>query len=210
MAGRKDLPERRTFASMKLIIGLGNPGREYEKSRHNMGFLAIDRLAEKYGIRVNEIKGKGLSGKGIIAGEKVILIKPQTFMNNSGECARAYMDFYKVDPEDDILVIYDDIDLAPGQLRIRKKGSAGSHNGMKSVISHLGTDHFDRIRVGVGDRAPGADLIGHVLGRPSQEEEKLISRALEESVGAVELIVAGETDEAMSRYNGKKQEKPED
>ena len=136
---------------MYIIAGLGNPTREYEKTRHNVGFDTIDVLADKLNTSVDEKKFKGLYGKGIIAGEKVILLKPQTFMNLSGESVREAADFYKVDPEH-IIVIYDDISLDVGQLRIRKKGSAGGHNGIKNIIAHLGTQEFPRIKVGVGDK----------------------------------------------------------
>ena len=134
---------------MKIIAGLGNPGREYENTKHNVGFLTIDILAEKYGIKVNKIKFKGLVGEGMIGGQKVLLVKPQTYMNLSGQCIREVMAFYKLDPED-LTVIYDDIDLPMGNLRIRKKGSAGTHNGMRSIIYDLQEDGFPRIRIGIG------------------------------------------------------------
>ena len=149
---------------MFIIVGLGNPGKKYENTRHNAGFLAIDALADKYGIRVTEKKHKALCGTGVIEGNKVLLVKPETFMNLSGESVRAVMDFYKIDPEEDMLVIYDDISLAPGNIRIRKKGSAGGHNGIKSIIAHAGTQNFVRIKVGVGEKPSGWDLADYVLG----------------------------------------------
>ena len=148
---------------MYLIAGLGNPGKQYENTRHNAGFMALDALADQLGTSIEEKKHKALCGKGLIGGEKVILLKPQTFMNLSGESIRAAADFYKVDP-DHIIVIYDDISLEPGQLRIRKKGSAGGHNGIKSIIAHLGTQEFPRIKVGVGAKPDRMDLADYVLG----------------------------------------------
>ena len=156
---------------MYIIAGLGNPTREYEKTRHNVGFDTIDVLADKLNTSVDEKKFKGLYGRGIIAGEKVILLKPQTFMNLSGESVREAADFYKVDPEH-IIVIYDDISLDVGQLRIRKKGSAGGHNGIKNIIAHLGTQEFPRIKVGVGDKPPRMDLAPRTSGESKLESEK--------------------------------------
>lgn len=190
---------------MKVIVGLGNPGKEYDKTRHNMGFMAIDKLAQNTGISISESKHKALCGKGIIGGEKVVLVKPQTFMNSSGEAVRAVMDFYKVDPKD-IIIIYDDIDLAPGQLRIRERGSAGSHNGMKSVITHMGTTTFPRVRVGIGAKPEGWDLADYVLSRPNEEDAKAIEKGTADAADAAEMIIkAGEDGigEVMSRYNAK-------
>ena len=185
---------------MYIIAGLGNPTREYEKTRHNVGFDTIDVLADKLNTSVDEKKFKGLYGKGIIAGEKVILLKPQTFMNLSGESVREAADFYKVDPEH-IIVIYDDISLDVGQLRIRKKGSAGGHNGIKNIIAHLGTQEFPRIKVGVGDKPPRMDLADYVLGHFSKEDRGLVDDALKRAAGAVELMVQGEVDQAMNQFN---------
>ncbi|MBQ8519381.1 MAG: aminoacyl-tRNA hydrolase, partial [Agathobacter sp.] len=153
---------------MFVIVGLGNPGKKYENTRHNAGFISIDALADKYGISISEKKHKALCGSGVIEGNKVLLVKPQTFMNLSGESVRAVMDFYKIDPEEDMLVIYDDISLAPGNIRIRKKGSAGGHNGIKSIIAHAGTQNFMRIKVGVGEKPSGWDLADYVLGHFSE------------------------------------------
>ena len=148
---------------MYLIAGLGNPTREYDKTRHNVGFSVIDVLADKYNIDVSDRKHKALCGRGVIEGEKVLLVKPQTFMNLSGESIREAVDYYKIDPED-IIVIYDDISLDPGQLRIRLKGSAGGHNGLKNIIKMLGHDTFIRVRMGVGEKPKNYDLADYVLG----------------------------------------------
>ena len=190
---------------MYIIAGLGNPTREYEKTRHNVGFDTIDVLADKLNTSVDEKKFKGLYGKGIIAGEKVILLKPQTFMNLSGESVREAADFYKVDPEH-IIVIYDDISLDVGQLRIRKKGSAGGHNGIKNIIAHLGGQVFPRIKVGVGEKPPKYDLADYVLGHFSKVEQELMSEGYDNAVKAVELIVSDQMSEAMNEYNRKKKD----
>ena len=185
---------------MYIIAGLGNPTREYEKTRHNVGFDTIDVLADRLNTSVDEKKFKGLYGKGIIAGEKVILLKPQTFMNLSGESVREAADFYKVDPEH-IIVIYDDISLDVGQLRIRKKGSAGGHNGIKNIISHLGTQVFPRIRIGVGEKPKGWDLADYVLGRFAKDEEPVIREALDNAAEACGIIVDDEIRTAMNKFN---------
>ena len=155
---------------MFVIVGLGNPGKKYENTRHNAGFIAIDALADKYGIRIADKKHKALCGSGVIEGQKVLLVKPETYMNLSGESVRSVMDFYKIDPEEEMMVIYDDISLAPGNIRIRKKGSAGGHNGIKSIIAHAGTQNFMRIKVGVGEKPSGWDLADYVLGHFSEED----------------------------------------
>ena len=188
---------------MYIIAGLGNPTREYEKTRHNVGFDTIDVLADRLNTSVDEKKFKGLYGRGIIAGEKVILLKPQTFMNLSGESVRAAADFYKVDPED-ILVIYDDISLEPGQLRLRGKGSAGGHNGIKNIIAHLGTQEFPRIKVGVGDKPKGMDLADYVLGHFSKEDQAKMDEAFKDAADAAEMILDKGMDAAMNHYNMKK------
>ena len=187
---------------MYIIAGLGNPTREYEKTRHNVGFDTIDVLADKLNTSVDEKKFKGLYGRGIIAGEKVILLKPQTFMNLSGESVREAADFYKVDPEH-IIVIYDDISLDVGQLRIRKKGSAGGHNGIKHIIQQLGTQNFVRIKVGVGAKPKGWDLADYVLGRFDKDDRVLVEEAQERACKAVELILTDSVDAAMNEYNKK-------
>lgn len=188
---------------MNIIIGLGNPTREYEGTRHNAGFMTIDRLADRYGIDISEKKHKALCGKGVIEGNKVILVKPQTYMNLSGESVRAVVDYFKV-PVEDIVIIYDDIDLAPGQLRIRKKGSAGGHNGIKSIISHLGTQEFKRIRVGVGEKPARMDLADYVLGRFPKEETDIMDQAFKDGAEAAVVIITEGIDAAMNQFNAKK------
>ncbi len=194
---------------MKYIFGLGNPGREYAGTRHNIGFDAITKLSDVYGIPLTEKKHKALCGKGIIGGQRVMLFQPQTYMNLSGESVRTVMDFYKAEVSD-ILIIYDDICLAPGQLRVRTKGSAGGHNGIKSIISHLGTEEFARIRIGVGEKPEGWDLADYVLGHFPAEEEPQMREALTDAAKACELIVQDELSAAMNLFNKKKkQEKNE-
>lgn len=186
---------------MFIIAGLGNPTREYEGTRHNVGFDVIDRLAARYNIDVDVKKHRALIGKGMIAGQKVILAKPQTYMNLSGESIRSILDYYKVDPETELIVIYDDISLEPGKIRIRKKGSAGGHNGIKNIIAQLGTQNFQRIKVGVGEKPKGWDLADYVLGHFSKEDRGLVDDALKRAAGAVELMVQGEVDQAMNQFN---------
>lgn len=188
---------------MFVIVGLGNPDRKYEKTRHNIGFDVIDALAERYHISVTDKKHKALCGTGIIEGKKVLLVKPQTYMNNSGESVGEIMNFYKLDAEDELLVIFDDISLPPGKLRIRKKGSAGGHNGIKSIIAHTGTQNFQRIKVGVGEKPEGWDLADHVLGRFSESERKDVEIAIEDAVKAAGMIVMEDIDRAMNEYNKK-------
>lgn len=186
---------------MYIIAGLGNPGKQYAQTRHNVGFDTIDILADKYNISVDTKKHKALCGKGMIEGQKVVLAKPQTFMNLSGESVRELVDFYKIDPEEELIVIYDDISLEPGKIRIRKKGSAGGHNGIKNIIAQLGTQNFQRIKVGVGEKPKGWDLADYVLGHFSQEDRGLVDDALKRVAGAVELMVQGEVDQAMNQFN---------
>ena len=190
---------------MFVIVGLGNPGKKYENTRHNAGFIAIDALADKYGISISEKKHKALCGSGVIEGNKVVLVKPQTFMNLSGESVRSIMDFYKIDPEEDMLVIYDDISLAPGNIRIRKKGSAGGHNGIKSIIAHAGTQNFMRVKVGVGEKPSGWDLADYVLGHFSEEDHSKLKEVMLDILQAVTLMVQGDVDKAMNDFNAKKQ-----
>ena len=189
---------------MFIIAGLGNPTKQYEGTRHNVGFEVIDRISEKYNIDVDAKKHRALIGKGIIQGQKVILAKPQTYMNLSGESVRSLLDYYKVDEEHELIVIYDDIDLEPGQLRIRKKGSAGGHNGIKHIIQQLGTQTFVRIKVGVGAKPKGWDLADHVLGRFSSGDRKLVDEAIEFAADAVEKIITDGPDAAMNEYNRKR------
>ena len=193
--------------AMYIIAGLGNPTKEYEKTRHNVGFEVIDVL--DYGRIVFDGNNaaslfKGYYGKAVIGGEKVILLKPQTFMNLSGESVRAAADFYKVDP-DHIIVVYDDVSLDVGQLRIRTKGSAGGHNGIKNIIAHLGTQEFPRIKVGVGNKPPRMDLADYVLGRFPKEERGLMEDAFKEAAEAVEVLVKEGAGIAMNRFNGHKE-----
>ena len=188
---------------MFIIAGLGNPGKQYENTRHNVGFDAIDVLVDEYRIPSSGKQHKAMYGKGVIEGQKVILAKPLTYMNLSGEAVRAMVDYYKIDPETELLVIFDDISLAPGNIRIRKKGSAGGHNGIKSIITHLGTQNFQRIKVGVGEKPKNWDLADYVLGAFSKDDRKLVDEALERTAKAAALIVQGEIDEAMNLYNKK-------
>ena len=191
---------------MYMIAGLGNPGKEYNNTRHNIGFAFIDALAQEYDINVMDVKLKALTGKGMIGGQKVLLVKPLTFMNLSGESIRPLADYYKVDPED-ILIVYDDISLAPGQLRIRAKGSAGGHNGIKSIIAHLGTQEFPRVKVGVGEKPSRMDLADYVLGHFSKEEQATMDDAVKEAADAVCEIVNVGIAQAMNDHNRKKEEK---
>ena len=190
---------------MYIIAGLGNPTKEYEGTRHNVGFDVIDRLSERYNIDVTMEKHRALIGKGMIAGQKVILVKPQTYMNLSGESIRSVIDYYKVDPEKELIVIYDDISLGVGQLRIRAKGSAGGHNGIKNIIAHLGGQVFPRIKVGVGEKPPKYDLADYVLGHFTKQEQAIFAERFDEVYDAVQLIVMGDITEAMNRHNKKKQ-----
>lgn len=200
---RKKEAVQEEAGKMVIIVGLGNPKREYENTRHNIGFMAIDALAEKYNISVMDCKHKSLIGKGVINGNKVVLVKPLTYMNLSGEAVRAVIDYYKVDAESELIVIYDDVSLDVGQLRIRKKGSAGGHNGIKNIIAHLGHDTFLRIKIGVGEKPKGYDLADYVLGHFSKEELAVMKDSMEKVDGAVNLMLAGEVDKAMNDYNKK-------
>lgn len=188
---------------MYLIVGLGNPGRQYEKTRHNMGFDTIDYLIDKYRVPQGGVKFNAMYGKGMIGSEKVVLMKSLSYMNLSGGPIREMMNFFKLDPATELIVIYDDIDLAPGQLRIRKQGSAGGHNGMKDIIKQLGTQNFVRVKVGVGAKPQGWDLADYVLGRFSDSDRKLVDEAIEKAADAVEKIVTGDIDAAMNAYNRK-------
>ena len=186
---------------MYIVVGLGNPGKQYENTRHNVGFNVIDLLAKSNNIEVNKIKHKAIIGEGRIATEKVILVKPQTYMNLSGQTVVDIFQFYKVEPEN-IIVIYDDIDLETGKIRIRKKGSAGTHNGMRSIIQLLGLDNFPRIRVGVSRPENGQDLASFVLSKFRNEELDAIDDSLEKAALAVEAIVKEGIDKSMNKYNG--------
>ena len=185
---------------MYLIVGLGNPGREYEKTRHNVGFVAIDYLASQIGINISKIKFKGVFGEGYIGGEKCILLKPQTYMNLSGESVRDCAEFYKIPPEN-IIVLYDDINLEPGKVRIRPSGSAGGHNGMKNIIYLLNSDEFPRVRFGVG--APSHDLSNHVLGHFSEEDGVSVTNAIKKIEDIISTIIKKDISEAMSKFNNR-------
>lgn len=194
---------------MFIIAGLGNPDEKYQGTRHNVGFDVVDRLAEKYQIAVDTKKHRALIGKGVIEGQKVLLVKPQTYMNLSGESIRSIVEYYKIDPEEELLVIYDDISLEVGQLRIRRKGSAGGHNGIKNIIAQLGTDTFQRIKVGVGEKPKGYDLAAYVLGHFHGEDLELMEEGYEKAISATEEILKGEIDAAMNEYNRKVKPKGE-
>lgn len=184
-----------------LIAGLGNPGREYEHTRHNAGFLFLDALAERMHTPVTRLKFQSLSADGELAGQRCLLLKPQTFMNHSGQAVREAAAFYKIPPER-ILVVYDDISLAPGMLRIRRKGSDGGHNGIKSILYHLESDQFPRIKLGVGQKPhPDYDLAAWVLSRFDDGDRALLNQAIERACDAAECIVTGRIDEAMNRYS---------
>ncbi len=189
---------------MYIIAGLGNPGKQYENTRHNIGWQIIDAIAEKHGIRVLESKFKGLIGKGMINGEKVILIKPLTYMNLSGECIREAVNFFKIDETTELIVIADDISLDVGHIRMRKKGSAGGHNGLKNIIAHLGHEEFIRMKIGVGDKPAGYDLADYVLGHFTKEDEKALAECRKNAVLAVETILSDGIDKSMNLYNTKK------
>jgi PTH1 family peptidyl-tRNA hydrolase len=183
---------------MRVIVGLGNPGKKYEMTRHNIGFLVVDHLAEKHGIKVDTIKHKALIGSGTINGEKVILVKPQTFMNLSGESVMAIMNYYKVAIED-LMVVYDDVDIDLCRLRLRKKGSSGSHNGMKNIIYLLKDDNFPRLRFGIG--RPERDIIEHVLGRFSSESMDELKEAIVRAGEALETYIDDGIEIAMNKFN---------
>ena len=193
---------------MFLIVGLGNPGVEYAATRHNIGFDMITYLSDKYNIPVNSREGKALVGKGILAGEKVMLAQPQTYMNLSGESVRALMDYYKIDIED-LLVIYDDISLDVGQIRMRGKGSAGGHNGIKSIIQHTGTQEFARIKIGVGQKPEGGDLVKHVLGRFSREEDGMFRDVFALAEEGLLAWLQEDMKSAMNKVNGRRLERNE-
>ena len=186
---------------MYIIVGLGNPSKEYNNTRHNIGFDAIEELAEANHIAVIEKKHKAIIGKGYIEGQKVILAKPQTFMNLSGESVRELVDYYKIDEKEELIVLYDDISLDPGKLRIRKKGSAGGHNGIKNIIAHLGHNEFQRIKIGVGEKPKGYDLADYVLGHFSKEEQPVMKEALGKVTEAVSCMLTEDADTSMNRFN---------
>ncbi len=189
---------------MFLIVGLGNPDKKYSGTRHNIGFDVIDVLAGRYNISVREKKHRALCGSGVIEGTKVLLAKPQTYMNLSGESVAELLNFYKLDPEGELLVIFDDISLAPGNIRVRAKGSAGGHNGVRNIIACLGTQNFMRIKVGVGEKPEGWDLVEHVLGHFDPKERELVDEAANDAADAAILMMQGQIDKAMNDFNRKR------
>lgn len=188
---------------MYIIVGLGNPGKQYENTRHNIGFDVIGKLAEQEHVAVLEKKYKAIIGKGFVEGQKCILAKPQTFMNLSGESVRQLLDYYKVDETAELIVISDDVSLDVGQIRIRKKGSAGGHNGLKNIIANLGHESFIRIKMGVGEKPEGYDLADYVLGHFTFQERKVMDEATARAADAVRAILAKGPDAAMNEFNGK-------
>ena len=191
---------------MYIIAGLGNPTQQYDHTRHNIGFDTITYLADRYHITMNTKKFQAICGTGVIEGQKVLLLKPQTYMDLSGNSIGEAVNFYKLDPATEVIVIYDDIALEPGYIRVRKKGSAGGHNGIKDIIAHLGTQEFQRIRVGVGEKPKDYDLAAYVLGHFAAEDRKKVEEAIAQAADAVELMVQDRADEAMNLYNKKKHE----
>lgn len=191
---------------MYVIAGLGNPDSKYRNTRHNIGFDVIDALAEKYNINMNERKHRAVCGRGIIEGVKVLLAKPQTYMNASGDSIAEILKFYKLDAKEGLIVIFDDISLLPGNIRIRKKGSAGGHNGIKSIIARCGTSEFARIKVGVGGKPEGWDLADHVLGHFSKSERELVEQSIPDACLAAGYMVNGGADRAMNEFNAKRRE----
>ena len=186
---------------MFIIAGLGNPERKYDGTKHNIGFSAITALSDAYNIPVNTRDHKALCGKGYIEGQKVLLSMPLTYMNLSGESIRELVDYYKINPEEELIIIYDDINLAPGKLRIRAKGSAGGHNGIKNIITHIGSQSFYRIRIGVGEKPEGWDLADYVLSRFNREDEPVIREALQDTVEACKVIMLEDIRTAMNKFN---------
>ncbi len=189
---------------MYLIVGLGNPTEKYEHTRHNVGFDVIDALAEKYGIRMNRKRSRAVCGRGEIEGQPVLLAKPQTYMNLSGDSVSRLVKANGIDPEKDLLVVFDDIHLEPGNLRIRPQGSAGGHNGMKDIIAKVNTDGISRIRVGVGEVPQGRSQVEHVLSHFSKSERERVDEAVRDAVEAAARMAQGQTDEAMNQFNQKK------
>lgn len=186
---------------MKWIVGLGNPGTKYEKTRHNVGFMALDELAKRHGIAIKQSKCKALIGEGMLPGGKVALIKPMTYMNLSGESVRAFMDYYKV-PIEDMIVVYDDLDTEVGRNRLRYQGSAGGHNGIKSIIQHSGTQSFNRIRMGISRPEPGFAVVDYVLSGFSKKEIPLLTQSIEAACDALEYSLEHTFEQTMAKFNG--------
>lgn len=185
---------------MYLIVGLGNPGKEYENTRHNMGFKVLNKLSEKYNIPITKSKFNGKYGTGIIENEKVVLLEPQTYMNLSGEAIKPMLDFYKVAPSN-VLVIYDDIDVEPGNIKIRMKGGPGTHNGMKSVVKELRTEEFPRVRVGIGQPIIKLAMVDYVIGYVPEEELKILNEGIDKAEQAVKEILKSGLNYAMNKFN---------
>ena len=191
-------------SKMHIIVGLGNPSFKYIGTRHNVGFESIDALAHKYGIQVTIKKHRALIGKGVIEGHKVILVKPQTYMNLSGESVQSVVDYYKIDVEKELIVVFDDVNLDVGQIRIRERGSAGGQNGVKSIISRLGTSNFIRVRIGIGNKPPMYKMSDYVLSHFEKDERELMEECYTESVEAITLILDGDIKSAMNNWNKRK------
>lgn len=187
---------------MYIIVGLGNPGRKYIGTRHNIGFDAITRISDDYNISLNIKKHKAVCGTGFIAGEKVVLAQPQTYMNLSGESVRAMVDYYKVSP-DQLIIVYDDVNFDVGQLRIRRDGSAGGHNGIKNIISHLGTKEFPRVKIGVGKKPREWDLVDYVMSKFSDKDNDILRDSLKDVSDAVKTVISEGIGDAMNIYNRK-------
>lgn len=183
---------------MKVVVGLGNPGNEYQETRHNIGFMVVDALAKELNISLDKNKFKGQIGEGFLNGEKIILVKPMTYMNLSGETVGPLLSWYKLDRAD-LLVVYDDMDLSLGQLRIRRKGSSGGHNGMKSIIAHLNTEDFSRLKIGIG--SPRFNVINYVLGKFEKDEKQIVEEAINRAVEAAKVFLTKGVQEAMNKYN---------
>lgn len=193
-------PKNRKETNMYLIVGLGNPEEEYAKTRHNMGFDVINKLAENQGIKINKTKMDALYGTGTIEGEKVILVKPQTYMNLSGVAIRQFKNFYKIENEK-VIVIYDDLDIEPGVLKIRKQGGPGTHNGMKSVVHELQTENFPRLRIGIGMPQYKNDLLNYILTRIPKDDYAILEEAITAAAEAIPVIIKDGIDTAMNKYN---------
>ena len=185
---------------MYIIVGLGNPEEEYSNTRHNMGFDTINKIAQKYNIEFSKTNFKGIDGTGLIEGEKVILLKPQTYMNLSGESIKAIIDFYKLNTEN-LIIIYDDIDIEPGIIKLRKTGGPGTHNGMKSVIKEIGTEKFPRVRVGIGKPEHKGDLINYVIGKISEKDKEILGKSTDLAKDAAVEIIKSGIDKAMNKFN---------
>ena len=185
-----------------LVVGLGNPGEKYARTRHNMGFLTLDLLAEREHVKIDRIKFKATTAQATVGGARCLLLKPQTYMNLSGEAVREAAQFYKI-PADHVLVIYDDVSLPVGKIRVRPSGSAGGHNGIKNIIAHLGTDQFPRVKIGTGAPGQGGDMIDWVIGEPSQADKKVLLESFKRAIDAAECIIenGGDCQKAMNRFN---------